>query len=85
MGGFFIYKTESNQYYSFVCFDDELYNSQVKEAPTVGDTILWKTGNVSLQQMENARKTKDSLVKRLNDGEKIKLKYLKKELDGFFK
>jgi hypothetical protein len=82
MGGFYIYKTESNQYYSFVCFDNELYNSQVKEAPTTGNTILWKTGNVSLQQMENARKTKDALVAKLNAGEKVDLK---KELDDFFK
>jgi hypothetical protein len=82
MGGFYIYKTESNQYYSFVCFDNELYNSQVKEAPTTGNTILWKTGNVSLQQMENARKTKDALVAKLKAGEKVDLK---KELDDFFK
>jgi hypothetical protein len=85
MPGVIIYRTKSNLYYSFVSFEDSSYNAEKIDIPKRGDTILWDKGNVSLEQMENARKTKDELVAKLNSGEKIKLKDLKKELDGFFK
>jgi hypothetical protein len=85
MPGVIIYRTKFNRYYSLVSFDDNSYNDEKIEIPKRGDTILWDKGNVTLEQLENSRKTKDSLVRRLNDGENIKLKDLKNELKGFFK
>jgi len=81
MPGVIIYRTQSNLHYSFVSFDDDLYNAEKIELPKMGDTILWDKGNVSLQQIQNARKTKDDLVAKLNAGEEVDLK---KELDSFF-
>lgn len=79
-----IYKSPSQHYYSFVISDDNLYYDAIKVMPKDGNKILWSKGRVSLEQLENSRKTKDNLVKRLNEGEKIKLKDLKNELKGFF-
>jgi hypothetical protein len=81
MAGVLIYQSASRCYYSFVIADDELYNFEKIEMPKRGDKILWERGNVSLDQIEKARKTKNSLVARLNNGEKVDLK---KELDDFF-
>lgn len=81
MAGVYIHQSTSENYYSVVIFDDNLYNSEIKEAPTRGNKILWKKGNVSVAQIQNSRETKDSLVERLNKGEQVDLK---KELDGFF-
>jgi hypothetical protein len=83
MPGVLIYQFAS-QYYSFVIADDKLYRATKKEIMKDGQ-LLWSKGRISFEELEDARKTKDSLVKRLNDGEKIKLKDLKKELDCFFK
>ena len=66
----------------FVSSDDSLYDFAMKEIPKRGDKILWKKGNVSLEQIEDARKTKDTLVTKLNNSEKVDLE---KELEEFFK
>jgi len=82
MPGVLIYQSLSGCCYSFVIADHDLYNAEIKEIPKRGDKILWEKGNVSLEQIENSRKTKNSLVARLNNGEKIDLE---KELSDFFK
>ena len=81
MVGVLIYKSASQQYYSFVSFDDDSYSVERREIPKRGDQILWERGNVSLAQIENARKTKDDLVKKLNEGQEVNLE---KELEEFF-
>ncbi len=80
MAGVLIYKSAS-QHYSFVFADDGFYKIVRKEIPKNGDEILWEKGNVSLQQIENSRKTKNDLVMKLNKGEKVDLE---KELNCFF-
>jgi hypothetical protein len=82
MAGVLIYQTVSNCCYSLACADDYLYNIEKIEIPKRGDKILWEKGNVSLEQINNARKKKNSLVERLNNGEKVDLE---KELEEFFK
>jgi hypothetical protein len=81
MAGVLIYKSVLNQHYSFVSSEDNLYNSIILNFNESGEKVLWGRGNVSLEQIENARKTKDDLVRKLNEGEKVDLK---KELDVFF-
>ena len=83
MAGVLIYKFAS-QYYSFVIADNSVYRAAKKELIRSGNEILWAKGRVALEQIENARETKDDLVARLNNGEKINPKYLKKELKVFF-
>jgi hypothetical protein len=85
MPGVIIYRTKSNLHYSFVSFDDDLYNAEKIELPKGGNTIIWDKGNVSLQQMQNARETKDDLVAKLNAGEKVDLDIEKAKLEDFFK
>jgi hypothetical protein len=82
MAGILIYQTASGCSYSFVVSDDSLYDSEIKDIPKRGDKILWERGNVSLEQIEDARKTKNTLVARLNNNEKVDLE---KELAEFFK
>ncbi|HPD81943.1 MAG TPA: hypothetical protein PK357_02480 [Candidatus Pacearchaeota archaeon] len=81
MPGVLIYQTPSRCCYSFVIADDDLYNAEIKEIPKRRDKILWEKGNVSFEQIEKSRKTKNCLVARLNNGEKVDLE---KELDIFF-
>lgn len=81
MAGVLIYKSALNQHYSFVAADDDLYNALIADLNKSKDKVLWGKGNVSLEQIENARKTKDNLVERLNEGEKVDLE---KELEEFF-
>lgn len=80
MAGVLIYKNTLQDYYSYVIADDNLY-AAAKADILKSSTILWEKGNVSLEQIQNARRTKDNLVAMLNRGEEVDLK---KELDGFF-
>jgi hypothetical protein len=82
MAGVLIYQSVSGCYYSSVHFNDDAYNAEKEDIPKRGDKILWKKGNVSVEQLDNSRKTKNSLVARLNNGEKVDLE---KELAEFFK
>jgi hypothetical protein len=82
MAGVLIYQSALNQYYSYVVAEDNLY-AAVK-ADIIGNKsnkLLWERGDVSLEQIQNARKTTGSLVARLNKGEKVDLE---KELAEFF-
>ncbi len=58
MAGVLIYKGVL-QYFSLVVCDNVLYHATRKEmSENGGGQILWERGNVSLQQIEDARKTK---------------------------
>lgn len=82
MAGVLIYKSALNQHYSFLCADNGEYVAiRVGILENINNKILWERENVSLEQIENARKTKDNLVAMLNAGKKVDLK---KELDCFF-
>jgi uncharacterized Zn ribbon protein len=83
MAGVLIYKSGIMQsHYSFVIGNNSEYadmrNSLLK---IESNSILWERNKVSLEQIENARKTKDDLVRKLNEGEEVDLY---KELDVFF-
>jgi hypothetical protein len=82
MPGVLIYQTAYRCCYSFVSADDGAYNAEKEDISKRGDKILWEKGNVSLEQIDNSRKTKNCLVARLNNGEKVDLE---KELSDFFK
>ena len=83
MAGVFIYKNKiMESHYSFVIADDSAYlHVRNSVAEDQSNAILWERKNVSLNQIQNSRKTKDNLVKRLNKGEKVDLE---KELGKFF-
>jgi hypothetical protein len=81
MAGVLIYKNVLNQHYSFVAADDDVYNAIITDLSRNKDNVLWGKGNVSLEQIEKARTTKNNLVMKLNEGEEVDLK---KELDCFF-
>jgi hypothetical protein len=82
MPGVLIYQTMSGCCYSFVSADDDIYNAEKEDIPKRGDKILWTKEKVNFEQIEKSRKTKNCLVARLNNGEKVDLE---KELDSFFK
>lgn len=82
MAGVMIYKTKSGCHYTFVSADDYIYAAEKINVPERGDKILWEKENVSLEQIENCRRKKISLVAKLNNDEKIDLE---KELAEFFK
>jgi len=82
MAGVFIYKNALEQYASFVSADDKTYiamKSNINENKS--DEVVWEKGNVKLQQIEDSRKTKNDLIKRLNNGEEVDLE---KELSIYF-
>ena len=86
MPGVLIFKvTKSDNYSSLVVSNDDTYN-KMKEYILVEKSyeILWEKSNVSFEQIEACRKTKDELVSRLGKGEKIEKVDLEKELSGYF-
>ena len=69
-------------YYNLVISDNSIYSDMRKNlVNNNSNRILWEKSNVSLNQIENSRNTKDDLVRRLNDGENVDLE---KELEEFF-
>lgn len=82
MAGVLIFKDAFN-YYSLVVCDNELYYATRAEmSKNSGTQILWERKDVSLQQIEDARKMKDELVRKLNEGQEVDLGT---ELAPFFK
>ena len=82
MAGVLIYESALKNYSSLVIADDKEYaamRTAIRE--NISNKILWERKNVSLKQIENSRKTKDNLVRRLNEGEKVDLE---KELSIYF-
>lgn len=80
MAGVMIYKSLSH-YYSFTVTDNEIYKSARKEFPNEGNEILWDKEKVDLGQIENARKTINAIVGKLNNDQEVNFK---KELSHFF-
>jgi len=82
MAGVLIYESALNSYFSLVIADNKVYSAMRKEIlANKSNKILWERGNVSLEQIENSRKTKDNLVRRLNKGKEVDLE---KELLDYF-
>ena len=83
MVGVLIYKSRiMKSYYNLVISDNSIYSDMRKNlVNNNSNRILWEKSNVSLNQIENSRNTKDDLVRRLNDGENVDLE---KELEEFF-
>ena len=80
MAGVFIYKDVFRKYFSFVIVDDT-YAVAKSNTQDRGGIILWEREGVSLEQIEDSRKTKDDLVRRLNKGQEVDLE---KELLDYF-
>jgi hypothetical protein len=84
MAGILIYKSRiTRNHYSFVVTDDKLYGA-VREDFLKNNLnqIIWEKGNVSLDQIEDSRKTKNDLIRRVNEeGAEVNFAI---ELEGFF-
>jgi len=81
MAGLLIYGN-CGRFYSFVIADAKEYiamRSGILEDKS--NKVLWERKNISLEQIENSRKTKDDLVRRLNKGQEVDLE---KELSDCF-
>jgi len=81
MAGVLIYK-RIDKYYSFVVSNDDLYKNLKEYLPKKGNQILWEKEGISIDAINKVRAYKDTLVEKLNKGQKINLE---KELDLFFR
>jgi len=82
MAGIIIYESAFHHYDSLIFNDHSMYRAAKTDIRKNGDKILWKKGNISLEQIENSRETRDNLMAKLKEGIKVDLK---EELDGFFR
>lgn len=81
MAGLLIYKSYS-RFYSFLISDDTAYKETVKEFTTLSHIKLYfEKGDLTSQQIQDARDKASEIVKRLNQGEKVNAK---KELSDYF-
>ena len=86
MPGILIHKSYC-QFYSFVIADDVIYEETRKEfkARSKDESsdfkLYFDKGNLTLQQIEDAREKTAEIVKRLNQGENVKVK---KEISSYF-
>lgn len=81
MAGILIYQTNS-QFYSFVVADNNIYKkTEEKFTDSSYIDLLFNKGNLTLQQIENARKKVSEIVGKLNNNQKINVK---KELSDYF-
>ena len=88
MAAVLIYRIGSQNYsqsYSLVIFDDKLYEMSKVKFEHDGRNVLWEKANVPLEQADAARKTKDDIVARLNQGQEITPEQIEQELAPFFK
>ena len=82
MAGVLIYKNALGQHYSFVIAENKAYTAtKLGILENESNKILWEKENVSSEQIEKSRKTKNDLVKRLNEGQEVDLE---KELSIYF-
>lgn len=82
MAGVLIYESALKQYFSLVIVDNKEYiamKSGILENKS--NKVIWEREGVSLEQIEDSRKTKDDLVRRLNKGQEVDLE---KELSDYF-
>ncbi len=82
MAGVLIYQDIKLNHSIFISSDNEVYNYIRRILVKDNCKILYEKANTTLDKIENARKTKDNLIARLNIGEVINLE---KELGRFFK
>lgn len=82
MAGVLIYSSALNLHYSLVAMDNEAYSAHKEEIlANKSNRILWERANVNINQIEDSRKTRAILVKKLNKGKQVDLE---KKLSGFF-
>ena len=82
MAGVLIYEGALKQYFSLVTADNKEYiamKSGIIENKS--NKIIWEKENASLEQIENSKKTRADLVRRLNKGQEVDLE---KELSDYF-
>ena len=82
MAGVLIYESVLKQYFSLVVADNKEYiamKSSILENNS--NKILWGKKDASLEQIENSKKTRADLVRRLNKGQEVDLE---KELSDYF-
>jgi hypothetical protein len=85
MPGVIIFKTnEPKHYYGYIFPDQPTYRTAKHDIRGNKDEILWKKGNVSLEQARNAEETMNSLVKKLNDNDEVNLESELAKVADFF-
>jgi len=80
MVGVLIYQN-GHEYYNYVEADDGIYAAMREQLPNIGRKILWERANTSSRQINDSRKAREVLIKRLGKGEEIDLEA---ELADFF-
>ena len=70
MSGIIIYGAYG-RHFSFVAFDDGIYEAMRKDIISRQEEIVFRRGEVNLKQLDNARGKVADIVKKLNSGEKI--------------
>ena len=82
MPGIIVYTTkEPYCCHSLDFFDKETYSSAKGHIRANGDKILWKKGNISVEQIKNAKEKVKNLVRKFNLSEKVDLE---RELPSLF-
>jgi len=82
MAGVLIYEGALKQYFSLVTADNKEYiamKSGILENKS--NRVIWERKDVSFVQIENSRKTRADLVRRLNKGQEVDVE---KELSDYF-
>lgn len=70
------------QFYSFVIADNEIYKATEKELLNdKNNKVYFGKGDLTLEQIQNARNTISGVVKKLNNKEKVNVT---KELSHYF-
>jgi hypothetical protein len=83
MPGVIIYKN-SEKYHIYNFPDRTTYRTAKEDIRKNKDKIVWKKGNVSFEQIQNARETMNSLVRKLNENEELNLEAELAKVADFF-
>ena len=82
MAGVLIYEGALKQYFSFVIADNKEYIAmKLGILENKSNRVIWERKDVSFTQIENSKKTRADLVRRLNKGQEVDLE---KELSDYF-
>lgn len=81
MAGMLIYYESNDKFYSFFTSNDEIYKFIKRDLYNHKCIFLWEKTDTTLEKIENARKTSDKIVEKLNISRMANLE----TLDLFFK
>jgi len=81
MPGLIIYR-KYGQFYSFIIADDKIYKKTIAGLKIeYAVKLCFEKGDLTFQQIDDARKKVSEIVKKLNEGKKINAK---EELSDYF-